>query len=275
VLYYLGNVYEEQGRTDQAGQTLARIGPESKLFADAQIHVAHLKKQAGQVDASRKWIAESITRAPRNPGLYLYLASLEDEHKNTAAAIRSLEQAVELFPEDERVRYYLGSLYDREGRVDDGLTQMEALIKSNPNHAEALNYLGYTYTTRGMRLGDAEKYLKRALKIRPDNGYIVDSWGWYLFNTGKVQQAVVQLERAAQLKPQEATILDHLADAYVRAGLADRATRAYAEAIRHSERPEDRAKISGKLEALRTELARTSGKAPPERLPAAASPGSR
>jgi tetratricopeptide (TPR) repeat protein len=275
VLYYLGNVYEEQSRLDEASATLARIAPDSKLFSDAQIHVAHLKKQAGKVDAARQWIAEAIVKAPRNAGLYLYLASLEDEHKNVPAAIRSLEQGVELFPEDERVRYYLGSLYDREGRIDDGLAQMEALIKSNPNHAEALNYLGYTYTIRGTRLGDAEKYLKRAMKIRPDNGYIVDSWGWYLFTTGKVQQAVVQLERAVKLKPQEGTILDHLADAYVRAGLADRATRTYAEAMRHTEKPEEREKIGQKLDALRTELARISGKAPAERLPAAAEPGSR
>jgi tetratricopeptide (TPR) repeat protein len=269
VLYYLGNVFEEQGKSEQAMQTLAKISPDSKLFGDAQIHVAHLKKLAGRVDDSRKWIADAIVRAPRVPGLYLYQASLEDEFKNPKEAIRALEQAVEYFPEDERVRYFLGSLYDREGRADDGLAQMEALIKTNPNHAEALNYLGYTYTIRGIRLGDAEKYLKKALKLKPENGYIIDSWGWYLFTVGRVQESIVQLERAVRLKPQESTILEHLADAYVRAGFAERAAGVYADAVRFSEKAEERQKLTDKLESLRTELARTLGKSSVERMPAA------
>jgi len=202
------------------------------------------------------------------PGLYLYQASLAEEVKNTREAIGSLEKAVALFPEDDRVRYFLGSLYDKEGRVDDGLAQMEALIKFNPNHAEALNYLGYTYTVRGVRLGDAEKFLKKALQLKPDNGFIVDSWGWYLFTVGNIRDSVVQLERAARLKPQESTILEHLADAYVKAGFAERAVQTYADAIRFTEQAEEKSKLSLKLESLRTELAKLSDKPAVERLPA-------
>jgi len=275
VLYYLGNVYEEQSKSQQAIQALGKISPESKLFGDAQIHVAFLKKQAGQLEDSRRGIAAAINLAPMVPGLYLYQASLEEELKNTGEAIRSLEKAVLKFPEDERVRYFLGSLYDREGRVDDGLAQMEALIKFNPDHAEALNYLGYTYTGRGVRLADAERFLKRALQLKPDNGYIIDSWGWYLFTVGKVRDSVVQLEKAVKMKPEESTILEHLADAYVKAGFADRAIRIYADAIKFTEKVEEKSKITGKLESLQQELARLSGKAPMERMPAAAGPARR
>jgi Tfp pilus assembly protein PilF len=146
---------------------------------------------------------------------------------------------------------------------------MEALVQSHPDHAEALNYLGYTYTVRGMRLADAEKFLKRALKLKPDNGYIVDSWGWYLFTVGRVRESVVQLEKAAKLKPQEPTILEHLADAYVRSGFAERAAGIYADAIRFANQEQERQKLAIKLESLQQELARAQRRAPQERLPAA------
>ena len=146
---------------------------------------------------------------------------------------------------------------------------MEAIVSMNPEHAEALNYLGYTYTIRGSRLQDAGRYLKRALQLKPDNGYIVDSWGWYLFTVGKVREAVTQLELAARLKPDEPTVLEHLGDAYVRTGFAERAMRLYAEAARLSEKDEDRQKLVAKLEALRSELARAGVKIPVVRLPAA------
>ena len=145
----------------------------------------------------------------------------------------------------------------------------DRVISADPQHAEALNYLGYTYIVRGSRLQDAGRYLKRALQLKPDNGYIVDSWGWYLFSVGKVREAVTQLELAARLKPDEPTVLEHLGDAYVRTGFAERAMRLYAEAARLSEKDEDRQKLVAKLEALRSELARAGVKIPVVRLPAA------
>ena len=70
---------------------------------------------------------------------------------------------------------------------------MEAILTVNPENVDAMNYIGYTWTQKGIRLNDAEKLLKKAMALRPNNGYITDSWGWYLFTRGRVGEAVVEL----------------------------------------------------------------------------------
>jgi len=60
--------------------------------------------------------------------------------------------------------------------------------------------------------------IERAVELRPNDGYIVDSLGWVLYRLGDFKGAVEQLERAVELRSQDPTINDHLGDAYWRAG---------------------------------------------------------
>lgn len=60
--------------------------------------------------------------------------------------------------------------------------------------------------------------IERAVELRPDDGYIVDSLGWVLYRLRDFNGAVERLERAVELRPQDPTINDHLGDAYWRVG---------------------------------------------------------
>jgi Flp pilus assembly protein TadD len=67
-------------------------------------------------------------------------------------------------------------------------------------------------------LEQAQSMIARAVKQRGNDGYIVDSLGWVLYQVGKYKDAVKQLERAVRLRPQDPIINDHLGDAYWRVG---------------------------------------------------------
>jgi Flp pilus assembly protein TadD len=155
-------------------------------------------------------------------------------------------------------------MYDRQGKTDQGLSAMESILKINPDNADALNYIGYTWTTRGERLDDAERLLKHALTLRPDNAFIQDSWGWYLFTRGRLSESVVQLEKAVKLKPNESTILEHLADAYLRANLEEKAYARYGEAVRFAEDSESKQKLEAKVVSLRRVLVQKGKMSPTE-----------
>jgi tetratricopeptide (TPR) repeat protein len=266
--YYLGSLYEETKRADDAIAELKLIKPDSKLYGDAALHVAYLMKQGGSAEGARRYIDDAIEKSPRNPSFYIFRASLDEDAKNVAGAVDVLKGAVARFPEDEKLRYYLGSLYDRMGQTDRGLEQMEAILTVNPQNVDALNYIGYTWTTQGVRLSDAEKMLRQAMKLRPNNGFIQDSWGWYLLVRGRVSEAVVELEKAAKLKPNESVILEHLADAYTRANLRQKAQQRYRDAARFAEDDAARKKIEDKLQTLRTEMAREEPAGTATRSPA-------
>src|SRR3546814_6653366 len=81
-----------------------------------------------------------------------------------------------------------------------------------------MNYLAYSWVEKKQNLGEAEAMLVRAVKLRPRDGYIVDSLGWVYYRLGRFEEAVVQLERAVELRPQDPTINDHLGDALWQVG---------------------------------------------------------
>src|SRR3546814_16368394 len=60
--------------------------------------------------------------------------------------------------------------------------------------------------------------IEKAVELRPQDGYIVDSLGWALYRLGDHLGAVLHLERAVELRPTDPTINDHLGDAYWQVG---------------------------------------------------------
>lgn len=255
VYFYLGSAYEEMKQENAAIDAFQKVPVKSKLYGDAVLHAANLLKQSGHSKEAKEYVSKALRDASRIINLHLYLASLEEEDNRLTQAVDVLNGAVKLFPEDERVRYYLGSLYDRLGDSDRSVVQMEEILKINPDHVDALNYLGYTWAVRGVHLEDAEKYLKRAMKLKPDNGYITDSWGWYLFVRGRSKEAIRELEKAAKLKPNEPTILEHLADVYMNNNLREKALESYREAYQFAEDESARDKLRKKMDQLKTEIA--------------------
>ena len=56
--------------------------------------------------------------------------------------------------------------------------------------------------------------IRKALEEEPENGSFLDSLGWCLFKQGKVQEALVPLEKAYKSDRNDLTICDHLGDIF-------------------------------------------------------------
>ena len=59
--------------------------------------------------------------------------------------------------------------------------------------------------------------IKRSVEQRADDGYIVDSLGWAYYRLGNMDEAVKQLERAVELKPEDLVKIE----AKLKSGLPD------------------------------------------------------
>jgi tetratricopeptide (TPR) repeat protein len=146
-------------------------------------------------------------------------------------AVVALRGALASRPSDEVLLYALGSTYESAGRRDAAVAQMRALLALNPDHAEALNFVGYTFAEQGVRLEEAERLVRRALELKPRSGHVLDSLGWVLFRRGELRRAVEALEQADALAGPDATILEHLGDAYRASARPADAARAYSRAL--------------------------------------------
>ncbi|MBU6154003.1 MAG: tetratricopeptide repeat protein [Bdellovibrionales bacterium] len=223
VNYYLGAIYEQEGRIEDTLKHLIRVSPDSKLFEDAFIHAAGIYRRRNESAKAFALIRDAVKRAPENAGFYLLMASMFEDEKKIKEANAALSDGLKIFPEDLKLRYFHGAMLEKLGDTEAAVREMEKILEKTPDHADALNFVAYTWTVQGVRLKDAETMLKRAMKIKPNNPFILDSFGWNQFVLGKHQNALKFLEKAVGLKGDEETILQHLLEAYAKNQMPERA----------------------------------------------------
>jgi Flp pilus assembly protein TadD len=182
------------------------------------------------------------------------LSSLYRKSKEYPKAIQAMERVVTLDPKNDEAYFQLGALHDENKNKEKSVANMKKAIELNPKNAAALNYLGYTWAEMGVQLEEAEELIKRALKIQPNDGFYIDSLGWVYYQKGDYPRAVEQLERAVELTVDDPTIMEHLADAYEKAGRPDRALTRYRDALKRSKETDQVKRIREKIQRLEKKI---------------------
>ncbi len=254
VLYYLGLTYEVQKKLEDAIKVYNKIPEDSNLFHDSFIRKAVIMYD---LNKNEQLINELKSKLGKKDSADYYdiLATVYSRIKKYDLAMQTLAKAADLYPRNEKILFSLGVLYEKLNQDDKSLEVMERLVGLNPKHALALNYVGYYYTEKNIKLDVALDYIQRALKLNPDDGYIVDSLGWIYFKMGDLKKAEFYLKKADQMEPNEYTLLDHLGDLYKKLGDTGLAKQYYQRAIKAIESLptlENRAKQD--LEKIREKL---------------------
>jgi Flp pilus assembly protein TadD len=126
-----------------------------------------------------------------------------------------------------------------------------------------LNYLGYSYLELNTRLDEALDMIQRAVKARPDDGYVTDSLAWALYRLGRYDEAVAPMERAVELTPVDSIVNDHLGDVYWAVGRKREAEFQWRRALSFNpDSGEEAARIRRKLEVGLDAVLREEGAAP-------------
>jgi len=96
-------------------------------------------------------------------------------------------------------------------RIDVAEARLRRLLELTPDNAQALNALGYTLVDRTPRVAEGLDLIEKALKLSPEDPFILDSMGWALYRTGKLDGAETYLRRAMAERP-DAEIAAHLGE---------------------------------------------------------------
>jgi predicted Zn-dependent protease len=119
----------------------------------------------------------------------------------------------------------------RYGSRRAAVARLEDLLRDAPEDLVRLNALGFTLADAGIRLDEAEVWLRRAYRMAAEDGFVIDSLGWLLFRQGKAAAGLRLLERADRASPGDPEILRHLGDVRRALGRVDEARRAYQAAL--------------------------------------------
>ena len=129
-------------------------------------------------------------------------------HKRYAEAVDYYTRAIALIdkPEQKHWSYFYsrGTCYERLKKWPLAEADLQRALQLSPDQALVLNYLGYSWIDQNRNLKQGLALIEKAVRQKPDDGYIVDSLGWAYYRLGNYKEAVKHLERAVELRPEDA-----------------------------------------------------------------------
>jgi Flp pilus assembly protein TadD len=147
------------------------------------------------------------------------------------------------------VYYYArGTSYERLKNWPPAEADLKKALELYPDQPLVLNYLGYSWIDQGIQLDEGMRLIERAVAVKPDDGYIVDSLGWAHYKRGNYAEAVRYLERAVELRPDDPVLNDHLGDALWKVGREREAKFQWDQSLSLKPEPDDALKTRRKLE---------------------------
>ncbi|MEW6123837.1 MAG: tetratricopeptide repeat protein [Pseudomonadota bacterium] len=249
----LADLYEQLKQPQQAIEVYEKVPGDSPLKRNAEVQMAVNLDSIDKHDEARKHLQALIKQDPKDLEALVALAGIERNRKMFSDCAKTYDQALALVPSPQRnswtLFYFRGICNERSKNWTAAEADLKKALELFPDQPHVLNYLGYSWVDQGVNLDQGLDMIRKAVALRPDDGYIVDSLGWAYYRLGRYEEAVNELERAVELKPQDPVINDHLGDAYWKVGRKLEATFQWAHARDLKPEPDDLAKITKKLES--------------------------
>lgn len=248
----LGDMLAADQRDDEALALYNEIKPSSPLYFSTRLRVANVLRDMNRLDDAAKELERLAATWPDRPDPLATEGDFLRASERFADAAKAYDRAVAriktIKPSDWSLFYARGVALERSDQWPRAEQDFLEALKLSPNQPSVLNYLGYSWVDRGGNLDKAKELIERAVQLRPDDGYIVDSLGWVLYREGDYKHAVAHLERAVELRPEDPVINDHLGDAYWRVGRLNEARFQWQRVLSLKPEPDLSSQIGLKLE---------------------------
>jgi tetratricopeptide (TPR) repeat protein len=251
-LLLLSELYRSARHPATALAVLDGVPAGDPLAPAAVLRRASLLDQLDRTAEAEARLASLADAHPAAPQPRARLGDIRRGRSRFAEAVTAYDAAITRLPSqvpDQAwpLLYARGIAHERSDRWPLAEADFQAALRLAPEQPLVLNYLAYSWVEQRRNLPEARRMLERAVELRPDDGNIVDSLGWALFQMGDIQGAVRWLERAVELEPRNSVINDHLGDAYWAAGRPAEARFQWRRALGQEPEPQEIPKIEAKL----------------------------
>lgn len=234
--FYLGKIEEKRGATDKALVWFDKVTDGDFAF-DAAIEAVSLLAKDQQFDAANARLSTLANRFPKQKlRILLIQAETYSQQKQYQKAFDLLTTALAEQPDQQELLYTRALIAEHLNKKEVLEKDLKQILAKDPDNVEALNALGYSLLDDPKRYAEAEIYLQKAFKLRPDEAVIMDSYGWLQFKMGRTEVALGYLQRA-YAKQQENEIAAHIAEVLWALGRKEEAKKLFDKVIKDA--PED------------------------------------
>lgn len=249
-----GAIHVAQGKFDVGMQELQKAVELDPRSAEAHAALAEADRQQGRLEDAKKEFQQAMDLDDDDWRWPYQLGGMQIDSGDFKGAEESLKTALEKTPENARVLYNLGLVYLKESSLDKAQDALEksAKLDGRADAMMALGYVSFRQKDYAAAIaaykqlvdvtpgrfdiwGDlaeaytadekhgpeaAEAYTKaaalgqEALKLKPDDPYVVSSLGKYYASLHDKERAVPLLRKAIAIAPKDPDVAEQVAEAY-------------------------------------------------------------
>jgi Flp pilus assembly protein TadD len=247
----VGDVLTQRKRHTEALAEFRRVAEVPALAWTGRLRIADSLANLKREDEARDTLTAMAQERPDRTDALVRLGDLHRQAERFAEAVgpytRALERTTVIEPRHWGLYYARGIAHERSKQWPQAEADFLKALELSPEQPYVLNYLGYSWIDRGENLERGREMVERAVRLRPNDGHIVDSLGWAHFKLGNLADAVRYMERAVELKAMDPVINDHLGDVYWAVGRYSEARFQWERALLRAEEADLIAQIREKL----------------------------
>ncbi len=210
--YFLNENYDQSLKVLQLFNSKDDLYYWFKIKQEAKIITEKTNKEEGL-----KYIEKNFKNI-KNPSTKVLfdLATIYKNSKKYEKAIELYTSVMNIMDKDDLnyadLLYRRGGSFERIGKYEKSDKDLLDALKIIPNNSYVLNYLAYSWLERNQNINKAILMLEKAYKENENDPYIIDSVGWGYFLVGKYNDAEKYMRRALELMPNDPIVNDHYGD---------------------------------------------------------------
>ena len=183
-----------------------------RIKKEAQI----LAKKKGENESLNFIVSEFKKIDSPNRKIIFDMANFYKNFKKYEEAIIFYTKLIDEFNDNLDIKkdilYRRGGSYERIKEYSKSDEDLLHSLKIDPDDAYVLNYLAYSWLERDYKINEAIEMLETAYSLKSNDPYIIDSIGWAYYLTNDYIKAEKFLKRAVELMPDDSIVNDHYGD---------------------------------------------------------------
>lgn len=227
--YYLGRMAEARNDEPEAIIHYLQVTGGNDLLSATLYLLDIFVRQEDFLSAEQHMNRVRLRFPDQSEALYILHSQTLTKHQYLTQAEKVLNEGLKAFPNSTRLLFSRAMLNNDRQRLPATERDLRWVLKLDSDNVAALNSLGYILADRTERYSEAYELLEKALQLKPDDAAIIDSMGWLHYRTGKYPLALHYLRQAYEADP-NAEIGAHLGEVLWSMGDKDEARRIWREA---------------------------------------------
>ena len=217
-LSLLAENYFVNSNFDLAKKVLEKFDEEDEIYNWYKIKKkAQIIAKQKNKNLSLKFVEKKLLEF-KNPSTRIIfdMANMYKNYKKYEKAIEYYSIVLSQIEENSEayadILYRRGGSYERLGQYQKSDSDLLLSLEIIPEDPYVINYLAYSWLERNYKIQEAIQMLERAYEQKKSDPYIIDSIGWGYYLNGDYAKAEKYLKQAIQLMPNDPIVNDHYGD---------------------------------------------------------------